>query len=201
MNKIFEPFYSKKVLGRSGTGLGLAIVWGMIKDHNGYIDVESEPGQGTRFTLYFPITRKALDSPALSTETKSMDGNGEHILVVDDIREQREIAKSLLEEMNYDVVAVENGTKAVEYVSQNEVDLVLLDMIMETGMDGLDTYQKLNEIAPNIPVIIVSGYAESDRVKKARELGVRAYVRKPFVERELAPVIHSVLKERKRFPN
>jgi two-component system cell cycle sensor histidine kinase/response regulator CckA len=114
MERIFEPFYTKKVMGRSGTGLGMAVVWGAIKDHKGYIDVQSTEGKGTTFTLYFPVTRKeaAGDKPIMSI--KRYMGKGESILIVDDMGEQREIASGILSKLGYSVPSVSSGEEAVE---------------------------------------------------------------------------------------
>jgi CheY-like chemotaxis protein len=185
MGKIFEPFYTKKVMGRSGTGLGLAVVWGTVKDHGGYIDVRSEEGKGSVFTLYFPVTReeKAKDQPSIPAE--SYRGRGESILVVDDVKEQRELATAMLSRLGYRVSSVSSGEEAVTYLKANRVDLLVLDMIMDPGMDGLETYQKVLEINPKQKAIIVSGFSETDRVKKAQELGAGAYVKKPYVQEKI----------------
>ena len=116
LGKIFEPFYTKKVMGRSGTGLGLAVVWGTVKDHNGYIDVRSEEGKGSTFTLYFPVTREALTIAQEAVSPEIYRGKGESILVVDDVKEQRELATSLLTGLGYQVTSVSGGEEAVEYV-------------------------------------------------------------------------------------
>ena len=96
IQRIFEPFYTKKVMGISGTGLGMAVVWGTINDHKGYIDVQSKPGHGTTFVLYFPITREIISQPKTALSLEDYMGNGESILVVDDVDGQRKIASSLL---------------------------------------------------------------------------------------------------------
>jgi PAS domain S-box-containing protein len=111
--KMFEPFYTKKVMGRSGTGLGLAIVWGTVKDHAGYIDVQSELGKGTTFTLYFPITRQKTTVPLHKEPMERYMGHGESVLVVDDIAEQRDVATSLLTTLGYIVHAASSGEEAV----------------------------------------------------------------------------------------
>ena len=89
LKRIFEPFYTKKVMGRSGTGLGLAVVWGTVKDHHGYINIQSEEGKGSTFTLYFPVTREDVSLESASVEVSTYMGNGETVLVVDDVTEQR----------------------------------------------------------------------------------------------------------------
>jgi len=193
MGKIFEPFYTKKVMGRSGTGLGLAVVWGTVKDHGGYVDVRSEEGKGSAFTLYFPVTRevRAKDQPTIAPE--SYQGRGESILVVDDVKEQRELAAAMLGRLGYRVNAVSSGEEAVAYLRTNRVDLLVLDMIMEPGMDGLETYQRVIEINPKQRAIIVSGYSETERVKAAQELGAGAYVRKPYILEKLGLAVRREL--------
>ena len=139
IEKIFEPFYSKKKMGRSGTGLGMAVVWGTVKDHNGYIDVQSTEGKGTTFTLYFLVTRENLPEDEASLPIESYSSNGESILIVDDVEEQRKIASGMLKELGYSIVSVSSGEEAVEYLKANKAHLLVLDMIMDPGMDGLDT--------------------------------------------------------------
>ena len=104
--RIFEPFYSRKMMGRSGSGLGMSVVWSSIKDHKGYIDVHSAEGRGTTFTLYFPVTNQIVEKEKVAFSLAQVKGNGESILVVDDVREQRIIATSILEKMGYSVAAV-----------------------------------------------------------------------------------------------
>ena len=181
MEKIFEPFYTKKKMGRSGTGLGMAVVWGTVKDHNGYIDIQSTEGKGTTFTLYFPVTRKELSEDEPSLTVDSYRGNGESILVIDDVEEQRNIASGMLEVLGYSVVSVSSGEEAVKYLKTNKADVLLLDMIMDPGMDGLDTYKKIIEIHPGQKAIIASGFSETDRVKEVQGLGAGAYIKKPFL--------------------
>ncbi|MCP5052495.1 MAG: response regulator, partial [bacterium] len=143
IERIFEPFYTKKIMGRSGTGLGMAVVWGTVKDHQGYIDLTSTEGKGTDISLYFPVTRKVFSAQVEMTSIQDIMGNGESILVVDDVEDQRQIASKMLEKLNYTVLTVSSGEKAVEYLRKHTVDLLVLDMIMEPGIDGLETYQKI----------------------------------------------------------
>jgi PAS domain S-box-containing protein len=181
IGKIFEPFYTKKVMGRSGTGLGLAVVWGTVKDHNGYIDVQSKEGEGSAFTLFFPVTRDEKTGDQKDLLQESYMGSGESILVVDDVREQRELAATMLSKLGYKVNCAASGEEAIDYLKTNRADILVLDMIMEPGIDGLETYQRILKINPKQKAIIVSGFSETDRVKKAQELGVGAYVRKPYI--------------------
>ena len=117
----------------------------------------------------------------------------ESILVVDDMEEQREIATKLLSMLNYQVSAVESGVQALEYLARQTCDLVILDMIMEPGMDGLDTYIKILEIAPHQKALIVSGYSETDRVREALSLGAGAYVKKPYLLETMGSAVRKVL--------
>ncbi|MDH3568482.1 MAG: ATP-binding protein, partial [Desulfobacteraceae bacterium] len=181
LERIFEPFYSKKVMGKSGTGLGMAVVWGTVKDHKGYIDVKSVEGKGTTFTLYFPLVRQELPGDEAAFSIQDIMGKGETILVVDDVEAQREIASQMLTKLGYSVVSVSSGEDAVDYMKNHSADLLVLDMIMEPGMDGLDTYKKILEIHPHQKAIITSGYSETQRVKETQRLGATSYVKKPYL--------------------
>lgn len=193
IQQIFEPFYTKKIMGRSGTGLGLAVVWGTVKDHDGYINVESEEGSGTSFTLYFPVIRENLTNEASAVPLSEYLGNGESILVVDDVMEQRELATRMLTSLNYNVSCAVSGENAVEYLRYHKVDLVVLDMIMDPGMDGLDTYKKVIEIHNRQKAIIVSGFSESERVHDAQALGAGKYLKKPYVVEKLGLAVKKEL--------
>jgi len=193
MRKIFEPFYTKKVMGRSGTGLGLAVVWGTVKDHNGYINVRSEVGRGTTFTLHFPVTREDIQKGRQSVPISDYMGKGESVLVVDDVKGQRELAQRMLLKLNYHVVTAASGEEAVEYLKENQVDMIVLDMIMDPGIDGLETYRRIREIRPQQPAVIASGFSESERVRQAQALGAGAYVRKPYVSETLGIAIRKEL--------
>jgi PAS domain S-box-containing protein len=191
--KIFEPFYTKKAMGRSGTGLGLTIVWGTVKDHNGYINVQTEVGEGTTFTLYFPVTREELIAQQQKAPIERYMGKGESILVVDDIAEQRDIAAGLLTRLGYEVHVVSSGEEAVEYLKVNKSDILVLDMIMAPGIDGLETYQRVLEINPKQKAILVSGFSETQRVRKAQELGAGAYVKKPYIMEKIGVAVRDEL--------
>ncbi len=191
--KIFEPFYTKKTMGRSGTGLGLSIVWGTVKDHDGYIDVQTEVGAGTTFTLYFPVTREELIAPQQTKPIDQYMGKGESVLVVDDVAEQRDIATRLLTRLEYQVHAASGGEEAVEYLKSNNTDILVLDMIMTPGIDGLETYKRILEINPKQKAIIVSGFSETDRVSEAQKLGAGAYIKKPYIIEKIGVAIRDEL--------
>ena len=192
LERIFEPFYTKKIMGRSGTGLGLAVAWNVVHDHKGYIGVTTDE-KGTVFELFFPVTREkiSIKNNAISIET--FKGNGETILVVDDDESQRDISCKMLETIGYKAEVVPSGEEAVEYLKDNTVDLILLDMIMDPPMNGLETYERIIEIHPDQKAVIVSGFAETDDVKKAQELGAGKYLKKPLTLERLGPIIKEEL--------
>ena len=180
MKHLFEPFYTKKIMGRSGTGLGMAVVWGTVQDHQGYININSSPGKGTLFELYFPSTRAEIRQLATEIPVEKFTGSGELILVVDDIREQRDIASGILKRLGYKVVTASGGEDAVAFLHEHLVDLVILDMIMDPGIDGLDTYRKILDLRPGQKAIVSSGFSETRRVREMQRLGARQYIKKPY---------------------
>jgi signal transduction histidine kinase len=194
LERIFDPFYTKKVMGRSGTGLGLAVVWNVVQDHKGYIDVTTDEN-GTTFELYFPITREEISSQDLSIPIKDYKGNGETILVVDDVGSQRDISCRMLDKLGYITKAESSGEEAVEYLKENTVDLIVLDMIMDPGINGLLTYERILKTHPNQKAIIVSGFAETDDVKEAQRLGAGQYVKKPITLEKIGIAIRDELKK------
>ncbi len=196
LERIFEPFYTKKVMGRSGTGLGMAIIWGTVKDHKGYIDVESIEGKGTVFTLYFPVTRQEIEKDTNNLFIKDYMGKGESILVVDDVEEQRYVAQGLLRKLGYSVTTVASGEEATEHMKKKSSDLLVLDMIMEPGIDGLETYKRILKMHPEQKAIITSGFSETNRVKEAQKLGVGAYVKKPYMLENIGMAIKKELQKK-----
>ncbi len=190
LERIFEPYFSRKKMGSSGSGLGLSVVYGIVKDHNGYYDIFSEIGKGTEFVLYFPAT-DLLEKAAYESEDTFC--GTESILVVDDIIEQREIAYDMLSSVGYKVVCVENGRKAIEYLSKNPADIVILDMIMEKDFDGLDTYREIIRLRPAQKVIVVSGFSATERVQEIQKLGGCPFIKKPFTLQIIAKAIRTAL--------
>ena len=192
--RIFEPFYTKKVMGRSGTGLGLTVVWGTVEDHGGAIDLDSQPGQGTTISVYLPASAEP-DHSASGDDGRHQQflGRGETILVVDDLPHQRDIACAMLRRLKYRPLAVKSGEDALRLLGEREVDLVLLDMIMDGGIDGCDTYRGIIDIRPQQKAIIASGYSESDRVSEAQSLGAGPCLKKPYTFDELAETVYRQL--------
>ena len=192
LDRIFEPFYTRKVMGRSGTGLGLAVVWNVIQDHCGYIDVKSGPA-GTVFDLYLPITREEISAKKTDTPVETYQGNGETILVVDDVPSQRDISCHMLKALGYRAEAVASGEEAVAYTAEQAVDLLVLDMIMEPGMNGRQTYEKIIEQRPGQKAIIVSGYVENEEVRAIQQLGAGKFLKKPLSLEQLGMTVKEAL--------
>ena len=170
----------------------MAVVWGTVKDHKGYIHIESQEGMGTVFRLYFPATRKSPEADRHQAIDAYM-GNGETILVVDDIMEQREIASEILTTLGYRVMTVPSGEKAVEYLRENAVDLLVLDMIMDPGMDGLDTYRQIIQHHPHQKAIVASGFSETERIREVQRLGAARYLKKPYTMESIGIAAQAVL--------
>ena len=194
LDKIFEPFYTKKVLGRRKTGVGLTIVWNTIQLYNGAVNVNSDE-KGTKFELYFHahLEKKAIKEEKL--KLKDFDNTKYSILIVDDDASQREITAEILRKNNFKVFSVDSGEKAIEFVKKRKVDLILLDMVMEPGMDGCETFENILKINPHQKAIIVSGMSYSDRINRAIELGVKHYLKKPFTSKKLIETIKITLLE------
>ena len=193
LTRIFEPFYTKKVMGRSGTGLGLALVWNAVQDHDGYIDLITDKS-GSRFELYFPITREVVAGDRKpSVPLGEIYGHGEMILVVDDARSQREVSCSMLERLGYKTKAVSGGEEAVDYLKEHDADLMLLDMIMDAGINGRETYERIKEINPEQKAIIVSGFADTNDVQETLRLGAGQFVKKPLILEELGMAVREEL--------
>jgi len=192
LERVFEPFYTNKVMGRSGTGLGLSVVWNTVQDHEGYINVKSSE-EGTIFELYFSVTREEVADEDKQIPFEDYVGHGERILVVDDEENQREIACKLLNGLGYASKAVCSGEKAVEYLKEHSTDLVLLDMIMPRGMNGRETYEQIIKIHPNQKAIIASGFAKTEDVKITQKLGAGEYIKKPYTMEKIGLAIKEEL--------
>jgi PAS domain S-box-containing protein len=192
LHRIFEPFYSKKRMGRSGSGLGMTVVWNTIKDHAGFVDIQSREGDGTRFNVYLPATRDEENGTQRRVVLQDYTGT-ERILVVDDIPEQLDIAVRMLSRLGYQVASASGGEKAVAHMQANKVDLLVLDMVMPPGMDGLETYQRILEVHPGQKAIIASGYAPSDRVKTMQRIGAGEYIRKPYTMEKIGLAVRREL--------
>ena len=193
LKHLFEPFYLKRVLKRANiTGLGLAIVYYTVKEHKGYLDVLSQPEKATTITLYWPALPFSLSSR--DDVTKEYQGMGERILVVDDNAEQREIAQRLLLKLGYSPFTAASGEEAIRFLAENDVDLVILDMIMEPGLDGLETFRKIRQLKPEQKALVASGFAETSRVIAMQQMGAGDFISKPYSLEQIGKAIKKELK-------
>ncbi|UCD18137.1 MAG: response regulator, partial [Candidatus Zixiibacteriota bacterium] len=190
INRIFEPYYSKKKMGASGSGLGLAVVYGIVRDHKGYYDIFSVPGRGTEFVLYLPVCKTPTTA---QTWIADVITGSEKVLIVDDISEQRQLASELLVSLGYTVWTAGNAGEALAVLSEQLVDIVVLDMIMGSGPDGLETYEEMLKVRPGQRAIIVSGFSATERVYKMQELGAGQYVKKPYTRESLGRAVRAEL--------
>lgn len=193
MERIYEPYFTTRPKGE-GTGLGLATVYGIVKALGGHISLESEAGKGTKFIIDFP---EAEHSSTLTKEFKSgkpAPVGRERILLADDEKYLCELLSSMLEKLGYNVTAYTSGAEALNSfnATPDDFDLVLADMIMP-DLDGLELAEQVITIRPEIPVIIISGYSNKNKMKKAEELGVRQFIMKPVLQVDLANAIRKAL--------
>ncbi|MFC1563726.1 response regulator [candidate division KSB1 bacterium] len=192
---IFEPFFTTKGEGK-GTGLGLATVYGIVRNHNGIIIVYSEPGEGTTFTLYFPVSGKAIKKAKMVTDI--IKGTGT-ILVVDDEENVRKLTKNMLNTFGYDVLLAKDGIEAVEIYRDNKrnIKLIILDMIMPK-MAGKETFMELKRINSRIKVLISSGYNQNGAATSILDKGASGFIQKPFRIEQLSKTIADILKKKRK---
>ena len=190
--RIFDPFYTTKS-ARGGTGLGLSIVYGIVSNHQGHIHLESAAGKGTIFRLYFPAC-DALDEKRADTGPVPVPGGTETVLVVDDEPLVRQMETEVLKSFGYKVLSVSSGEQAVELVREldGRVNLVLLDLVMP-GMDGRQTFDALREIAPNLPVLLTSGFVREEMSDQLLSLGALGIIHKPCKSDALALAVRRAL--------
>ena len=197
IDHLFEPFFTTKEVGK-GVGLGLATVYGMVKQHQGWIEVESQPGKGACFHITLPFTEKPEEKPAeLAPLPKTPDGK-EIILVVEDEEALRELVREILEGHGYQVLEAANGVEALRIweAQGRKVDLVLSDMVMPEGMSGRELAEQLHQADPRLPVILTSGYSQ-DMIERDKELDGRIkFFSKPYHPAQLAQTVRDSLDAR-----
>ncbi len=193
LERIFDPFFTTKGMGR-GTGLGLASVYGIIKSHDGYIDVTSEKGHGTTFTIFLPASEKDVEGTA-DTAAKLIKGSGT-LLVVDDEELVLKVGVNMLEKLGYTVLGAKNGTEAVDIFKANKdkIQMVILDIIMP-DMGGGDVYDKIKAINPEVKVLLSSGYSVDGQAIELLERGCDGFMQKPFTMEELSGKITQIMKK------
>ena len=189
-NRVFEPFFTTREIG-GGTGMGLASAFGIIKNHGGYIECDSAPGQGSTFRIYLPVSTESDNNSTPLAE--GLERGTETILLVDDEEFILKICTKLLNQLGYHVITAESGPKAIEiFISKkDQIDLVILDMLMPQ-MNGAEVARNIRSIAPDMGILISSGYnLEEDGVKKKSD--VNGYIQKPFKLQQLSTAIRNIL--------
>ncbi|MDZ4164141.1 MAG: PAS domain-containing protein [Smithellaceae bacterium] len=193
--KIFEPFYTTKGVGR-GTGLGLSIVYGIVKQHNGFITCDSEPGGGTAFRIYLPLAEGTKGLPAAATDRNMRlpEGGRETILIAEDDQSLRELARTVLSEFGYQVIEARDGQEALEKFQEHQaaVQLLLLDVVMPR-LNGKEAYDAIRQIRPGIRTIFLSGYTANILRKKGIAEEDVDLMMKPVSPRELLKKVREIL--------
>lgn len=190
---IFEPFFTTKEVGK-GTGMGLAAVYGTINNHKGAIDVYSEPGRGTTFKIYLPLTTEGIgDETGFVKEADVIKGSA-HILLADDEEMLGEMAKDMIETLGYKITICRNGKEAMKIYEKSwkDINLVILDMVMPE-MDGKETYLEMKKVNPAIKVLLSSGYSITGVARELLSRGVDDFIQKPYRKAELSQKIAKVL--------
>lgn len=193
LDKIFDPFFTTKKM-EEGTGLGLSMVYGIVTQYGGFISVESKPGEGSIFTLYLPALQEHEKLNMIHKAEVIIKGEGT-ILIIDDEKTMTMIAQEILEECGYEVFIANDGWKGVQLYRDNfsKINAVVLDLSMP-GVSGLEVLEELQNINPNVKVLMASGYIKNDNLEKAITMGVRGVLHKPYSPEELSQKIHELLK-------
>jgi two-component system, cell cycle sensor histidine kinase and response regulator CckA len=191
MHRVFDPFFTTKEVGK-GTGLGLSAVMGIVKSHDGFLDVESEVGRGSRFRVYLPACTAANQPP--TREVELPNGQGELILVVDDEVAIGELIKTTLETYNYQVLTARDGAEAIAIYREHQeaIGSVFIDMMMPV-MDGITTVTALRQINPALSVVAMSGLNSTEAVERAERFGCQQFLAKPFTTSDLLQVLRTSL--------
>lgn len=195
LESIFEPFYTRKQMGRSGTGLGMAVVLETVNDHDGFIQIDSRLDKGTRVSLYFPATDFVPAKVPDQIEIGGLMGNNETLLVIDDEPNQREIAQQLLNRLGYQVHCCDSGEAGLEFLSHHMVDLVIIDIIMEPGMDGVQTCDTILRLSPRQKTLFVTGFSDARTLERARQFGNGPCLFKPYTLENMGMMVRERLKK------
>jgi CheY-like chemotaxis protein len=194
MDRIFDPYFTTKEKGE-GTGLGLSVVHGIVKNHEGAITVESEPGYGTTFHVYLPVAEK--EEKIEIKKAVEMPKGDECVLFVDDEQSMVRVIKVMLERLGYTVKVRTNSLEALEVFRSNpdEFDLLITDQTMP-HMTGSELAREIRHIRQDIPIILCSGFSEQMNEEKIKKMGIQAFVMKPLIMSELAQIIRKVLDQK-----
>ncbi|MBK8304724.1 MAG: response regulator [Chloracidobacterium sp.] len=193
INRIFDPFFTTKDVGK-GTGLGLATTMTIVKSHDGFINVYSEPAKGTKFSIYLPSAEEHAARTTSADGSRTARGNGEMILVVDDEESIREVAAATLAANGYRTVTAADGLEAMDVYEENKADIaaVLTDMAMP-NMDGATMIAELRNIDPKLNIIAMSGMIHENQTVDLQKLGVEKLLPKPFTAEKLLTTLAEVL--------
>jgi CheY-like chemotaxis protein len=194
LGRIFEPFFTTKDVGK-GTGLGLATVYGIVKQHQGWVEVDSELNVGTTFRIFFPVSRKPLDSMiGRPTSPKQVRGGRETILLVEDEPMLRELASAILKDYDYEVLEASFGEEALRIWNERDgrVDLLFTDMVMPGGMTGRELAENLRARRAGLKVIFTSGYSV-DMMEQDIRLTDTIFLQKPYAPPMLAQIVRTSL--------
>ena len=193
MERIFDPFFTTKGMSE-GTGLGLASVYGIIKAHGGYIDVDSEKGQGTTFSIYLPVseTEGGKQKELITEVLKGKEG----VLLVDDEDVIIDVSRELLQTLGYEVYVARNGREAIDTYKANKdkIDIVILDMVMP-DMGGGEAYDIMKDIDPNIKALLSSGYSINGQAAEILDRGCNGFIQKPFDITQLSQKLREILEK------
>jgi len=193
IERIFDPFYTTKEVGK-GTGMGLSVVHSIIESHRGFIDVESELGQGSTFNVFLPVIEEKAEKILEVVTTEHFQGGTERILLVDDEKMILEVAEQMLESMGYEVTTESSSVKALEMFKSNPdgFDLLITDQSMP-NMLGAELSIEILKARPDMPIILCTGYSNKVSAESAREIGLRKYMTKPYKPKELSEAIREVM--------
>lgn len=193
LEHIFEPFFTTKDPGK-GTGLGLPMVYGLVKKHDGFIECESTPNEGTSFKIYFPVIKDIIAEMSKDNEQKPIPGGKETILLIDDEILVRDLAEHMLEKFGYNVLTAPGSESGLRIYKENkdDISLVILDMIMP-GMGGRRCFEEIVKINPGAKVIIASGYSADGNIKSLLTSGAMGFINKPFNVREMLIKVREAL--------
>ncbi len=191
LTRIFDPFFTTKDKGQ-GSGLGLSVVYGIVKGHEGFVTVSSQPGQGTLFSVYFPVSGKPEAQEIWTAEP--LRGRGELIFVVDDESDIRDFIRDVLQSYGYRVLLAADGDQAFDIyqVRSQDIALVIMDVVMPE-MGGEETFLKMKKINPGIKALLSTGYSQDGRVSEILSKGVMGFIQKPYDFNQLLAKIRQIL--------
>ncbi len=191
--RVFEPFFTTKEPGK-GTGLGLAQVYGIVKQHEGFIDLETEPGVGTAFLIFLPFSRNEVREDVDAGEVTAKVGEGELVLLVEDEAPVRDVIHEMLESLGFEVVTAGSGNEALQVFERfrSDVRLVVSDVAL-AGFGGVEVSKRVREMRPDIPVVLMSGYPLDDEARSELSAGMTDWISKPFTSEQIGAMIGRVL--------